>query len=80
MWFLAYYFYYFKCFFGHFFLQCYTAMNKQLKEKNTLDRVTPKFRFNRRAINTHFNKELEKTVIDSSPLPLILIDIDHFKK
>jgi diguanylate cyclase (GGDEF)-like protein len=67
-----------SAFFGHFFLQRYTEVTKQLKEENTLDPLTGLL--NRRGLNTHFSKELEETAITSSPLSLILIDIDYFKK
>ena len=67
-----------SAFFGHFFLQRYTEVTKQLKEENILDPLTGLL--NRRGLNTHFSKELENIAITSSPLSLILIDIDHFKK
>jgi diguanylate cyclase (GGDEF)-like protein len=64
--------------FGRFFLKRYTELTQQLKNENIQDPLTGLF--NRRGLNLHFNKELENSDTASSPLSLILIDIDYFKK
>ena len=64
--------------FGRFFLKRYTELTQQLKNENIQDPLTGLF--NRRGLNLHFTKELDSADTTSSPLSLILIDIDYFKK
>ncbi|MGJ8647983.1 GGDEF domain-containing protein [Marinomonas colpomeniae] len=67
----------FSMIFGRFFLQKYTELTDQLKDENLQDPLTKLL--NRRGLSLHFEKELDKTNTDS-PLSLMIIDIDYFKK
>ena len=64
--------------FGRFFLKKYTELTNQLNHENIQDPLTGQL--NRRGLNFHFEKELESASLLSTPLSLILIDIDYFKK
>ena len=67
----------FSMFFGQFFLKKYTELTDQLKDENLQDPLTKLL--NRRGLNINFEKEFNNRDIHS-PLILILIDIDYFKK
>ncbi|MBJ7538353.1 GGDEF domain-containing protein [Marinomonas transparens] len=64
--------------FGRFFLKRYNKLTEQLKEENIHDPLT--HLFNRRGFNFHFNRNLNQSLLTNSPLSLVLIDIDFFKK
>jgi diguanylate cyclase (GGDEF)-like protein len=67
----------FSMFFGRFFLQKYIRLTDQLKEESLQDPLTKLY--NRRGLNLNFEQKLI-TISPYSPLSLILIDIDYFKK
>jgi diguanylate cyclase (GGDEF)-like protein len=64
--------------FGLFFLKKYTEFTDQLKDENIHDPLTGLL--NRRGLNRNFSLALETAEMSSTPLSLILIDIDLFKK
>jgi len=68
----------FSAFFGHFFLKKYAELTTKLNEENIQDPLTGLL--NRRGLNIYFSIELKKSLLTSSPLSLILIDVDYFKK
>lgn len=68
----------FSAFFAHFFLRKYAELTKKLNDENTQDPLTGLL--NRRGLNIFFSLELKKSLLTSSPLSLILIDVDYFKK
>ncbi len=67
----------FSAYFGQFFLTKYTELTSQLKDENLQDPLTKLL--NRRGLSFHLENEFKNTSLDS-PLSLLLIDIDHFKK
>lgn len=67
----------FSMFFGRFFSQKYTELTDQLNDENLHDHLTGLL--NRRGLDLHFSKVL-KSVSSSSPLTLMLIDVDYFKQ
>jgi diguanylate cyclase (GGDEF)-like protein len=67
----------FSMFFGRFFLQKYTELTDQLKDENLQDHLTGLL--NRRGLNLHFTRAFN-SVSPSSPLSLMLIDVDYFKQ
>ncbi|MEO9273991.1 GGDEF domain-containing protein [Marinomonas sp. 5E14-1] len=67
----------FSMFFGRFFSQKHTELTDQLKDENLHDHLTGLL--NRRGLELHFDKALE-SVSETSPLTLMLIDVDYFKK
>ncbi|GGN35468.1 MULTISPECIES: GGDEF domain-containing protein [Marinomonas] len=68
----------FSAFFAHFFLRKYAELTKKLNEENTQDPLTSLL--NRRGLNLYFSIELDKARVTTSPLSVILIDVDYFKK
>ncbi|MEP3349886.1 MAG: GGDEF domain-containing protein [Marinomonas sp.] len=67
----------FSMFFGRFFSQKHTELTDQLKDENLHDHLTGLL--NRRGLELHFGKALE-SVSETSPLTLMLIDVDYFKQ
>ncbi|WP_245807592.1 sensor domain-containing diguanylate cyclase [Cognaticolwellia beringensis] len=59
-------------------LQELEAVNQELKEKNTLDELSGLY--NRRYYDQKILAEFRRSRRNLTPLSLILIDIDHFKK
>lgn len=64
--------------FGRFFLKKYTEFTEQLRDENIHDPLTGLL--NRRGLSRNFSRELDNASLSTSPLSVLLIDIDYFKK
>jgi diguanylate cyclase (GGDEF)-like protein len=62
----------------HIALQELEEANKELQEKNTLDELTGLY--NRRFYDQKIQAEFRRSRRNLTPLSLVVIDIDHFKK